>query len=278
MGSVRKLTKIVPAIALAAGLTTPFTAQAADLLMEPAVIEAPEVQSTGGWYLRGDITYDLRSTDGGTYYPARQMFTDVSADNAFDLGIGIGYQVNDYFRVDATADYLFKSSWTGTSVDTNYVCPGLQAAGGGSVTEGWEPGTCDSTDTFNSTTIKLLANAYWDIGNYNGFTPYVGAGIGGAYVKYGDITADIRSATQACCVPFTGTATYKGTDSWRFAYALHAGFSYDLSHAWKLDLGYTYSDIAGGEIVNFGSSGVPQAYDKGFQDHVFRAGVRYQIW
>ncbi len=275
MGSVRKLTKFVPAIALAAGLTTPHIAQAADLLVEPTVIEAPEVKSSG-WYLRGDITYDFRSTDGGTYYPAHEMFTSVSIEDTYDIGLGIGYQVNDYFRVDATAEYLFDSSWTGTSSDANYVCPGLTAPGGGSVTTGWEPGNCDSVDTFNSTTLKVMANAYWDIGTYHGFTPYVGAGIGGAYVMYGDINSDITASGLACCVPFTGTATYQGTDSWRFAWALHTGFSYDLSHAWKLDFGYTYSEIEGGPILE--TAGGTRAYDKGFQDHVIRAGVRYQLW
>jgi len=277
MGSV-KLTKLIPAVVLAAGIFSPNIASAADLLMDPPVIEAPEAVPTGGWYLRGDITYDFRESEGGTIYnPMANMYHSTDMEDSWDLGFGVGYQVNDYFRVDVTGDYVFGSAWTGHSHKDEYVCEGLTTSGGGSVTWGNEPGTCDTTSTADVAMLKLLANAYVDLGTYSGFTPYVGAGIGGAYVMYDDLVQD-KVGTGACCVALSGTTTHKGIDSWRFAYALHAGVSVDLSHKWKLDLGYSYSDVAGGAQAEFADGPKPQSYDDGFTDHVLRAGLRYQIW
>ena len=44
---------------------------------------------------------------------------------------------------------------------------------------------CASTDHSSYSAWLLLANAYADIGTWYGFTPYVGAGIGGAHVQLG---------------------------------------------------------------------------------------------
>lgn len=281
MGSVKQLTKLIPAVVMVAGLITPQVAQAADILLDPPVYEVPEVApvSRGGWYLRGDITYDFRNSEGGTYYPAAEMFTDVEMENSWDVGVGVGYQVNDYFRVDATAEYVFGSEWTGNSWDTTNICAGLTATGGGSVTAGTEPGTCESNDSANVSTLKIMANAYWDIANFAGFTPYVGAGIGGAYVMYDDFK-QVQNGTLTCCVTTFSDQTieHEGINSWRFAYALHAGMSYDISSSWKLDVGYSYTDISGGPMAEYINKEKPQAYDDGFTDHVVRAGVRYQIW
>lgn len=281
MGSVKKLTKLVPAIALVAGFAIPNYAQAADLLLDPPVIEIPEVavQSRSGWYLRGDITYDFRASEGARYYPAAAMFTDVSLEDSWDVGFGLGYQINDNFRVDVTGEYVFGSEWRGISTDSNFVCAGMSTAGGGSVTDGSEPGSCVSVDTANVSAFKLLANGYLDIGNFSGITPYIGAGIGGAYVMYDDFQQVQSAEFIACCAALEdSTVAHKGLNSWRFAYALHAGVSYEMSRDWKLDFGYSYSDIAGGPMANYINVDQPQAYDKGFTEHVIRAGIRYQIW
>ncbi len=37
------------------------------------------------------------------------------------------------------------------------------------------------------TAYSLLANAYVDIGTYGIFTPYVGGGLGGTYVKWSNL-------------------------------------------------------------------------------------------
>ena len=103
------------------------------------------------------------------------------------------------------------------------------------------------------------------VGNFSGFTPYVGAGIGGAHIKWDDLKND------------NGVITiHKGAKNWRFAYALMAGASYCLTDQLKLDAGYRFSHINGGKMFEYNNGGGP-GYDRGFNTHEVRAGLRYQF-
>ena len=104
-------------------------------------------------------------------------FDRADIDDSFNLGIGIGYQVTDYLRVDVTGDYVFEADVKGNScVQTvNKVC-------GGGAYFGQPTGTFK--DNTSVERFDLLANAYLDLGTYGSITPYVGAGIGGSHVNY----------------------------------------------------------------------------------------------
>ncbi|ONK25338.1 hypothetical protein BLX87_00060 [Bacillus sp. VT-16-64] len=111
--------------------------------------------------------------------------------------IGVGYQFNNYLRADATVGYSQR--------DSNYY---------ETTTDLWE----------------AMANAYVDLGNYYGITPYVGGGIGFANVNYdyqGPVDARLKSG---------------GTN--RFEWALMAGIAVDITPRLKLDLGYRYAASA----------------------------------
>jgi opacity protein-like surface antigen len=263
-------------------------ANAADLLMDPPVVEAPEVitQAAGGWYLRGDLTYDMHQMDNPMYSTSQteNTFTSADLEDSFDLGLGIGYQINENFRVDLTGEYVFSADFAGSTVGS---CGVYTAAGAGVVADGSVAGdvnnklvNCASADTSSYSAFKLLANAYVDLGNFSGITPYVGAGIGGAYVTWDSLTNTATCTTDVNVDCSTGpyTSVHGGTTSWRFAYALHAGFSYDIAQNTKLDLGYSYSHIASGDMFKWLDNSGTQGYDKGIDSHVFRAGIRYQIW
>ncbi|NKB50887.1 MAG: outer membrane beta-barrel protein [Rhizobiaceae bacterium] len=278
MSSTKKLMAMVPAAMLAAAVVHTGTATAADLLIDPPVVEAPEIvtYASGGWYLRGDITYDFHEIDGAHYSNGwgNTSFATTEADDSFDLGIGIGYQINENFRVDLTGEYVFEADFNGTT--QGYCDYGAFLAG---------DLNCSSVDSSSFDAFKLLGNAYVDLGNFSDFTPYVGAGLGGAYVRWDDTTSENTctfSGIVACPggIPATTTttATQGGTESWRFAWALHAGFSYDVAHNTKLDFGYTYSRIEGGDMFEWAGAGGTQGYDEGIDSHVIRAGIRYQIW
>ena len=295
MANSKRMTTLLSATALAAGALFSGSAFGADILIDPPVVEAPEIPvERSGWYLRGDITYDYRESNGGTFYDVGTkavngggMYSGVDSENSFDVGFGIGYQINDYFRVDATGEYVFAAGWKGTAfmddttaADGLGACPLIPTTGGGVV--GNFSGSCTSTDSADVSMFRVMGNAYWDIAHFSGFTPYIGAGLGGAYVMYDDYKGTEVATTGAGCVgcdpTATRTSTHKGLSSWRFAYALHAGFAYDLGYDWKVDFGYSYTDIAGGAMAAREGGGKAFAYDDGFTDHVFRAGLRYQIW
>jgi opacity protein-like surface antigen len=240
-----------------AGLAGP--ALGADFV-QPPVIEAPApvyeapVADFGGWYIRGDLDYhksDFRGADYITYGPppGSNRFDSGDLKGAFSLGGGVGYQVTRYFRTDLTADYWFKSKFSGHTTGT---------CGGGL--------PCVSDDSSSLSALLLLANAYADLGTYHGITPYVGAGIGGAHVKWDTLVNDDDD----------GTFEHRGGKGWRFAYALMAGASYCLTDHAKLDLGYRFSHINGGKMFEFANNAGP-GFDRGLNTHEVRAGLRYQF-
>lgn len=237
--------------ALAADLPAPQVEEA-----PPPVVEAQPVD-VGGWYIRGDLDYHWSRFGGAdyiTYGAAPQTqgsFASGSLKGALSAGAGIGYQVNQYFRTDLTADWMSKSNFRGSTV-------GFCAGGV----------PCTSVDTSSYSALLLLANAYIDIGTWHGVTPYVGAGIGGAWVKWDTLhNSDLD-----------GDFFHQGGKGWRFAYALMAGASYCLTDRVKLDVGYRYSHINGGKMFEYASdSNVGPGYDRGINVHEVRGGLRYQF-
>ncbi|BCM22157.1 outer membrane protein [Mesorhizobium sp. J8] len=244
--------------ALFAGLAGP--ALAADLPQPieeapPPVVEAQPID-VGGWYIRGDIDYHkstVRGIDYMTYAvdpcncsvtPGSKSFDFGKLKGGFSLGGGVGYKVNDYFRTDVTADYWFKSNFNGGTSD-------LSGA--------------TSVEVSKMSALLLLANAYVDIGTWHGITPYVGAGIGGAHIKW-DTVHDPNT-----------TETNPGSSNWRFAYALMAGASYCLTDRVILDAGYRFTHIQGGRMFEWSPTSTGPGFDRGINTHEVRGGLRYQF-
>lgn len=276
--SRRFLTGVSAIVLFAAG------AQAADY-DPPIVIErAPEyvpVEIGNGWYLRGDIGYTLgtsakgavgyRTFDGVSY--GSGQFATSDFDDTYTLGIGIGYQFNSWLRADATLE-MQKNDFDGTTASS-------APCGGAPIGT-----TCRTEESSQARSYTFLANVYGDLGTYAGFTPYVGAGAGIARVQW----EDLSSATYcidggvACGVNFLGTTAHPGEASWRFTYALMAGIAYDVSRNLKIDLGYKYRHIAGGDMFGFDAASVAagatgtQGKDEGFSQHEVKVGLRYSLW
>lgn len=259
--------KTLPLAAGALVLAAAPLAQAADIYeappvtAEPVYVSEPEpLPAAGGWYLRGDIGYAFVETDGIDYilygHPgARGHFSELELKDGLTIGGGIGYQITDYFRTDVTADYLFETDFEGS---TRGSC-GVAA-------------DCFSTDHSSLTAFSLLANAYVDLGTYKRITPYVGAGIGGTYVKWDDLeNTSCSTLNPELCDP---TVKHEGEGSWRFTYALMAGASVDLRCDVKLDAGYRYRRVEDGKMFGYAVGGGP-GFDEGFDIHEVRAGLRY---
>lgn len=266
MGNLKYLVISTSFAALTAG-----AAIAADL---PPIVDIPqEVVPTvvGGWYLRGDIGYAKTKVDGIRYMQGNQMsgeFDVYDIDNSWMIGGGIGYQVNDWFRVDWTANHFFEADMTGSSA-LNVAC-----------SDGTANAVCSYRDNNIVGYTTLLANAYIDMGTWQGLTPYVGAGIGGAYTHWSDFSNQeyyVSGATPTT----TALDTHPARNGWRFAYALHAGASYDLTSKLKLDAGYTFTHIENGEMFGFGNnSGLvgTQGYHGDIKSHAFKVGLRYSLY
>ncbi|MGV8939033.1 MAG: outer membrane beta-barrel protein [Allorhizobium sp.] len=249
-------------IGVAAAILSATSAYSADFYQpEPMPIqEAPEVtvREASGWYLRGDAGYSFNRLKGANFFQGSNAlvtdFNSASLKDSFTVGAGVGYQVNNYLRTDLTFDYLFKSDFNGST------------KGGCGVST-----SCTSSDVSGMRAYTMMANAYVDLGTYGYFTPYVGGGIGGAYVKWDDLKNTSCADNGSGC---DTTQTHGGKGSWRFAYALMAGATVDVTCNIKADAGYRYRHIEGGDMFGYKLNGGP-GYDKGIDQHELRIGARY---
>ena len=257
---------------------------AADLIPTPTYDAPAEIEVSGmatGWYIRGDIGYTSNDHRGVHYLQGNSFsgsFESHDLDSNWMLQGGIGYQLTDYARVDLTLAHFTSASFSGSSAQ-NAAC------------NGYTGNTCDYSDTAELESVNLImANAYWDMGTFSGFTPYVGAGIGGAKVKWGTLMND-----QTCSAAGTANAgvttpcndndfKHPGQSSTRFAWQVHAGASYDIRCDLKLDGGYTYTKINGGKMFGEAYNATTGAYagggigyDNGLEMHTGRVGLRYQL-
>ncbi len=274
MGNLKKVSEsfaavIAPAIIATAMATS--VSSAADL--PPIVDIPPEVvpQAYGGWYLRGDIGYAKTNVHGVRYFQGATQtgsFEQHDIDHSWMIGGGIGYDINDWFRVDLIANYYGTADFTGSSAQ-NVAC-----------SDGTVGAVCSYTDNGDIQITTLMANAYLDLGTYSGFTPYVGAGLGGAYLHWGDLINDEYYVSGV--VPGTTASDVHGKRSgWRFASGLHAGVSYDVATNMKIDAGYSFTHISEGEMFGFGSaSGLAgtQGYHDSMNIHAFKVGLRYAFY
>ena len=117
--------------------------------------------------------------------------------------------------------------------------------------------------------LVFLANAFADLGTWNCFTPFVGAGIGATYNTLVDFT-DIGS-------PQTGRGIGRNTAEWHLAWALYAGVAYNVTKNFKVDFTYRYLNL--GSITDtidcFGGCN-PDSYKFGsLYSHDFMLGFRW---
>jgi opacity protein-like surface antigen len=185
---------------------------------DPAGDWLPEIKKPiytdliSGWYARGDLGY-RKYNIGSVDAPAANAVISHDIANTWTLGFGGGYQYK-WFRTDVTLDYANKARFHAQTLQG----PGFFTA---------------QIDSFT-----LLTNVYVDLGNWAGFTPYLGLGAGTTNMR----THEFRVATQQ---PSEGVAD---TTRWNFSWAAMAGVSYHISPTTLVDLGYRYLQL--GEAVS----------------------------
>ncbi len=207
------------------------SAEAADLYASPP----PPVYGAGPsscFYVRADVAgVFLRppaasALVGTPFTGASDVASGESATPTAAFELGVGCQITELLRVEAVGGYRMRSTITDPT---------------GSLNMGFQ-------------TFTGMVNAYWDITTYGGFTPYLGAGIGGAYHMMTGVTA-----------PATATAASDLSLAWN----VMAGVSYDLTQNMKLDVGYRYSDLG-----SFTSGGATPILMDRLNAHEVKIGVR----
>jgi opacity protein-like surface antigen len=271
---------------MGASVFAPQAASAADIFVPPPVEYVETAPDYSGWYIRGDVGYQFESKTDGDYafyniFPGVEGIDDyyrydkLTLEDGATFGLGAGYRFNEIFRADATVDF-FRADVSGR---TN--CPLMIRT---DPAHNIGPfGECYYEDSTEADVWTIMANAYVDLPQFGLVTPYIGAGIGTAYVSY-----DTNNAQEVCppCDPsyVRYSGTNEGADDWRFASSLMAGASIDLTQQLALDVGYRFTKIWEGDAwgydaqdTEFGATGI-QTRDNGFDVHAVRAGLRYSFF
>jgi opacity protein-like surface antigen len=224
-------------LVLAGGLVVGFSgaALAADLLPPPPPLAPPvPIEVVSGWYLRGDIGFsnqDVDKLDNALYGNGLVQNLNKGFDSAPFAGVGIGYKFNNWVRTDLTTEYRGKASFTGLDRYADSFLP-----------TGW------GTDSYTATKSEwtTLANVYFDLGTWNGITPFVGAGIGMSRNTISDFT-DTNVVTAAL-------AYGREHSQWEFAWALYAGLAYQVTPNFTVELAYRYLDLGeaqSGDLIGY---------------------------
>jgi len=216
-------TRLLAAAGAAVLLATPV-AYAADMPPPPP---PPPVVEFSGWYLRGDIgmsnqrvsTLDNVGVNAG----ATVATPFLTFDSAPIFDVGLGYQINSWLRVDATAEYRANAHFHGQQVLT-------------------APGIILPDDYHASKSEWLfLANAYVDLGTWWNVTPFVGVGIGTSRNTISSFT-DV-GATQAFGNTILSTTYGADASKWNFAWAAYAGLAYQVSPNFTVEMSYRYLNL-----------------------------------
>ena len=215
-----KISLLAAVALLAAGV-----AQAADYrpLPPPYIPPPPPQPCCDNWYLRGYVGIGVNNADL-EYQPniannSNFAFDSHSIDDTPFIGASIGYDWNNWLRLELSAEYRSKS---------RVYAFGHYTFGGGTFLDTYE-------GYLNS--VVVLANAFVDLGTWDCFTPFVGAGVGVAYNMLTDFT-DINPSNA-------GFGIGRNPGEWNLAWALYAGVSYKVSDSLHIDLTYRY--------LNYGS-------------------------
>ena len=197
---------VTSCIAALTGLSAPTQAADLDQILYGSELPVTKTVEIGsGWYLRGDLGYQVDTKYRGTVTGGTNPFQGLAAftpsgslanQNDFSkmtASIGAGYHLNDLFRVDfnlatfgqksPSQGGVFTGGCDGTRTFTTItyvagvpVLPGTTASGADSV-------DCNGAISVKNSMYLGMLNGYVDLGTFAGFTPYVGAGLGLAYTK-----------------------------------------------------------------------------------------------
>jgi opacity protein-like surface antigen len=251
------------AAALAGGANA--SALAADLLPPPLPEPPPPPIAFGGWYLRGDVgvganelsSVSSRFTNPTVLVPAPVINAVTIGDSAF-AGAGVGYQFNNWFRFDVTAEYRTAAQYSAIQSYSNLW--NLQCGA-----------RCYDLYHGQHSAAVFLANAYFDLGTWYGITPYVGGGVG-AGVNWLQNFYDISAQ------PAGGFGFAQNRMPTNFAWQVGAGLAYNVSPNLKLEVGYRYLDLgkmSTGTIICQGGGCPGEVQSFYLASHDVRLGFRY---
>jgi opacity protein-like surface antigen len=202
--------------------------------------------------------------------------------NTYSAGVGMGYKVNHWFRMDLILDYRSQIHAIGSGEAdcfTNVTNPTpLQPNP--------QPLTCIGHSDSEIRRWDLLANGYLDLGTWDGFTSYIGVGAGVTWARINQSVNFTLNGLpcQASCgfqdginpivVTFADFDRSQSRMNYHFAWAAMAGVAIAMTDHAQLDVGYRFLDL--GPITGI-SPVTGTSVTQRVRANEVRAGVRYMI-
>ena len=262
------MSKAAICVGLVALLAVGAQAQAADILPPAPSLDSPALRgrfgSESGAYLRADAGFgQLRARSAASTFTSPLpgfAFERIQLGRAPMLGLGAGYQFNEFVRADVTGEYRGSASY---NTRASYMAAGNCGAS-----------RCDDAYRSAFRSAALMGNVYGQIGSWFDVTPFVGLGLGLARTSVAPLSlaaSDDHSAGQA-----------PGATQIRPAFALMAGGAWDLSSTVKIEAGYRYLSLGSarsGAMACATTAGpcAGQVQKISLASHELRIGLRYGL-
>ena len=224
-------------------------------LAAPAAASAQEIDSI---YVTPRLIYSYQM---GDMSPAkwRQGQWTASAlggeekDKNFAFGLSVGSD-------------LGYSSDLPVRVEGEYVYRGKAEFSKGPASVAWVDGSVrTASHSFEVTAHSLMVNAFYDFNTASSFTPYVGAGLGGAYLNTDYKTSIINGGAASIGV---------SKSSWNLAWNVGGGVAYHLNENAALDFGYRYVDLGKAETGSINALSMSGSSELDYTAHEFSIGLR----
>ncbi len=276
-----------------------------------------DVEFGSGWYLRGDITYNIDGRSSNSFTSVSDLNRSVQADydDAVGARVGFGYYVAPNFRIEASVESILDSEFgyfssVGFAGQRNIdvvTSPGDPTAtppvlpttapdtvffdANGTVTgtaaglfTGATTGAISGTEDFEASysTSSLIINGYYDLASVGKFKPYIGIGGGIGRVNYNQSRKLVCAAAsnETCVVGSTGATTEVTLtlDDEYWTYAYQLSVGAAIEVDERTSIDIGYSYTGFGEGDDLSYADGTGIDAEGVRIHQIRAGIRYDIW
>ncbi|MDR1921921.1 MAG: outer membrane beta-barrel protein [Candidatus Adiutrix sp.] len=226
-------------------------------LVRPAA--ASFAQDVGGMYITPRVIYSYKT---GSIEPARlnsgpyaaSLLGGEDKDKGYGVGLAVGCDFGSLYemplRLEAEYVYRGKASF-GEEVVNPYGLGG------------------QASHNFDVAAHSLMANAFLDLASDSAMTPYIGGGLGLAYLN--------TDYTVSSTVGTNGSALSSKTN-WNFAWNLGGGLAWHMNEKVALDLGYRYVDLGTASTGDIRMNDFLTNSSLDYTVHEISLGLRFNIY
>ncbi|MDZ4737305.1 MAG: outer membrane beta-barrel protein [Rhodospirillaceae bacterium] len=191
-----------------------------------AAVQMPADAQADGFYVgvMGGFGW-TQDVQGDYTYTGSPFNADIDSDTGYVLGVAGGYGFD--FGGRAELEFAYRSN------DIDQI-----SYGGG------------STSSINGdiNVYSLMTNFWYDFDTGTGLMPYLGGGIGAAWVTSNDWQ-------------FSGNSPHSDDSDMAFAYQVGAGVNYAINETFTMGLGYRFFGTTGFELENTFTNATDYDYD-----------------